>query len=62
MMTPEQINLWLEIQNRQMQALERIANAVECLAPTTTAAPNYTNSLESFLSFDWESIGAERGA
>jgi len=57
-MTPEQTNLWLEIQHRQMLALERIAEAVERLAPATTAAPSYTYPLESFTSFDWSSIGA----
>ncbi len=56
-MTPDQINLWLEIQNRQMQALERIANAVEQLLPSTTA-PNYQKSLEEFSTFDWSSINA----
>ncbi len=39
-----------------MLALERIAEAVERLAPASTAAPNYTYSLESFSSFDWASI------
>jgi hypothetical protein len=54
-MTPDQINLWLEIQNRQMTALERIAAALDRLAPNT--APNYQRSLEEFKTFDWESIG-----
>lgn len=57
-MTPEQTELWLEIQNRQMLALERIADSLERLTPTTTTAPNYTHPLESFKTFDWESIGA----
>ncbi len=57
-MTPDQINLWLEIQNRQMQALERIANAVERLVPSSTAAPNYQRPLEEFSTFDWSSISA----
>ena len=41
-----------------MLALERIAEAVERLAPASTAAPNYTYPLESFSSFDWASINA----
>ena len=57
-MTPEQVNLWLEIQHRQMVASLRIADMVERLAPATTAAPNYQRPLENFLTFDWESIGA----
>lgn len=57
-MTEEQINLLLEIQHRQMVAIEKIANALERLAPTFTSAPNYQYSLESFANFDWESIGA----
>jgi hypothetical protein len=55
-MTPEQTNIWLEIQNRQMQALERIASTLEQLAPKT--APNYQKPLEEFRSFDWASINA----
>lgn len=57
-MTPEQIDRLLEIQNRQMLALERLADAVERLAPTTTVAPNYQRPLECFANFDWDSIGA----
>ena len=57
-MNPQQVELWLEIQHRQMVALERLADAVERLAPTSTAAPNYTRPLETFKTFDWESIGA----
>ena len=56
-MTPQQTELWLEIQHRQMVALERIAETLERIAPTNTAAPNYTYPLESFSGFDWESIG-----
>lgn len=57
-MTPDQTDLWLEIQHRQMQALERLASAVERLAPSTIAAPNYQHPLEEFTTFDWSSIGA----
>lgn len=57
-MTPEQTTLWLEIQHRQMVALERIADSIQHLVPVSTAAPNYQRPLESFARFDWESIGA----
>ena len=57
-MTPEQTDLWLEIQHRQMLALERIADTLERITPTNTSAPNHTFPLEKFSSFDWESIGA----
>jgi len=56
-MTPEQTHLWLEIQHRQMVALERIADSIQQLVPLSTAAPNYQKPLESFARFDWESIG-----
>jgi DdrB-like protein len=55
-MTPDQINLWLEIQNRQMQALERIAETLDRLAPNT--APNYQRPLEEFKNFNWATINA----
>jgi hypothetical protein len=62
-MTPEQIQAWLQIQQRQMLALEKMAvslekltAAVEQLTPRT--APNYQYPLESFKSFDWSNIGA----
>ncbi len=57
-MTPEQIALLLDMQTRQLLALERLADAVERLAPTAIAAPNYSRSLESFATFDWHSIKA----
>jgi hypothetical protein len=57
-MTPEQTHLWLEIQHRQMVALERIADSIQHLVPVSTAAPNYQQPLESFAQFDWSTIGA----
>ncbi len=57
-MTPEQTNLWLELQHRQMVALERIADYIQHLVPTSTAAPNLTAPLESFATFDWSTITA----
>jgi DdrB-like protein len=38
---------------------DRIANALERMAPQTTAAPSYQRPLDEFPTFDWESIGAE---
>lgn len=55
-MTPDQTELWLNIQFKQAQALERIAVALEQLSPRTT--PNYQYSLETFHDFEWDSIGA----
>lgn len=57
-MTPEQTELWLSIQAQQLTALERIADALERLAPTSVAAPNYIKPLEQFADFDWATIGA----
>ena len=55
-MTPQQTELWLEIQHRQMIALERIADTLDSLAPKS--APNIQKPIEQFKSFDWVSIGA----
>lgn len=48
----------LDIEKRQTLALERIAAALERLAPSATA-PNYRRNLNEFKTFDWESIGAK---
>lgn len=42
---------------RGIRALERIADALERLAPPPPI-PNYQFPLEAFKNFDWESIGA----
>jgi hypothetical protein len=55
-MNPQQTDLWLRIQQRQMLALERIAESLEQLIPNS--APNYERSLEDFPSFTWKEIGA----
>jgi hypothetical protein len=55
-MTPEQTELWLEIQHRQMLALERIADTLDSLAPKS--APDIKRPIEEFKNFDWSSIGA----
>lgn len=38
--------------------LERIADALDRLAPTTFSAPSYQYPLENFGSFNWDTIGA----
>ncbi len=45
------------IRDRQVRAFERIAIALERMAPPATV-PNYQFPLEAFASFSWESIGA----
>lgn len=55
-MTPQQTELWLEIQHRQMVALERIADTLDSLAPKS--APDIKRPIEEFKTFDWSSIGA----
>ena len=42
---------------RELRLLERIADALERLAPPP-AIPNYQFPLEAFSNFDWKSIGA----
>jgi hypothetical protein len=49
---------WLEMQQQQTTALERIAASLERLAPVNQQAPNYQKPLEEFRSFDWATIGA----
>jgi hypothetical protein len=55
-MNSEQIDLLIEIQHRQMIALEKIAIALDKLTPKN--APNYQYPLTSFKTFEWESIEA----
>lgn len=57
-MTNEQFQQWLKVQERQIAALERIAQALEAIKPERPA-PNYKQSLKNFPSFDWASIDAE---
>jgi hypothetical protein len=57
-MNTEQIDQWLFLQAQQVAALERIADALDRLAPANTAAPNYQRPLEQFANFDWSSINA----
>ncbi len=57
-MNPDQWQQWLESQQRQTMALERIAASLERLAPANQSAPNYQKTLDEFRGFDWEVIGA----
>ena len=58
MMTTEQWQLFLEIQHRQMVAIEKLAELISQLVPNNTAAPNLQSTLENFKTFDWSTIGA----
>ena len=57
-MNHDQWELLLEIQRRQMVAIEKLAELISQLIPTSTAAPNHQAALENFKNFDWASIGA----
>jgi len=41
-----------------MTVLIRVADALDRIAPTTPAAPNYEYPIENFPTFNWETIGA----
>ena len=56
-MTPEQFQQWIEVQTRQTEALEKIAQLIERSLPRQPA-PNYKAILEQFHQFDWSSINA----
>jgi len=58
MLTNEQFQVLCELLHKQVQATERLAAAVERIAPTKQQAPNYQKPLEQFNRFDWEEIGA----
>ncbi len=57
-MTNEQFQQWLQIQEKQLTALEKIAAALEMLTPEKST-PNYRYDLKKFPTFDWSSIHAE---
>ena len=56
-----QWRLFLEIQHRQMIALEKLADAVQQLVPVSRAAPNYQYQLENFNTFDWSGFHVAPG-
>lgn len=58
-MTNDQVDQLVTVLTQLTINTDRIANALERMAPQTTAAPNYQRPLEEFPNFDWESIGAE---
>jgi hypothetical protein len=57
-MNEQQFQAWLNIQQRQAAALERIAIALEALQPEKPA-PNYKQDLKNFATFDWGKIGTQ---
>lgn len=56
-MTPQDFQTYLQLQQRVIESLSRIAIALEQMIPTG-AAPNYQFELKDFATFDWASIGA----
>lgn len=57
-MTNDQTQLWLEIQHRQMLALESIADSLRVIAGANQKGARHTRPLAQFKTFDWSSIGA----
>lgn len=54
-MTPQDFQTYINHQQLQIQVLQRIADALEMLAPPR--APNYQLPLEQWRNFDWSKIG-----
>jgi len=57
-MNQDQFQELLRVQQRQVEALERIAIALEGMKPEKPA-PNYKKDLKNFPDFNWEQIGAQ---
>jgi hypothetical protein len=57
-MNPQQTELWLEIQHRQMLALESIAASLQTMAGVQQKGARHTRQLAQFKTFDWSSINA----
>ena len=57
-MTPEQTDLWLEIQHRQMLALESIAASLQTMAGAQQKGARHTRPIAQFKTFDWSTINA----
>ncbi len=55
-MNANEFQAYLQLQQRIIESLSRIAIALEQMIPQ--AAPNYQFALKDFASFDWASIGA----
>ncbi len=56
-MSPQEFQAYLQLQQRIIESLSRIAIALEQMMPIA-AAPNYQFDLKDFAAFNWESIGA----
>ena len=60
-MTPDQFQLWMDLQSQQLNTLNRIADALEKLAqgdPNAPKPPKFIRSIKEFPDFDWSSINA----
>lgn len=57
-MTPQQTEIWIEIQHRQMLALESIADSLRVMAGASQKGARHTRPLTQFKTFDWSTIGA----
>ena len=57
-MNPEQFQQWINLQERQAIALEKIAQLLARSLPRQPA-PNYKAILEQFNEYDWSSINAQ---
>jgi hypothetical protein len=57
-MNQDQFQELLKVQQKQVEALERIAIALEGMKPEKPA-PNYKKDLKNFPDFNWEQIGAQ---
>jgi hypothetical protein len=57
-MTPDKTELWLEIQHRQMIALESIAASLQTMAGAQQKGARHTRPIAQFKGFDWSSINA----
>lgn len=58
-MTDHQFDQLITVLTQLTMNTDRIANALERMAPQDTAAPNYQRLLEEFPEFDWSSIDAQ---
>ncbi|MBP0021248.1 MAG: hypothetical protein J7647_27300 [Cyanobacteria bacterium SBLK] len=56
-MTPDQINLLLDLQLRQTVALEKIAAFLTTQQPESV--PDIQEDIANFATYNWEAIGAE---
>jgi len=60
-MQPEHFQLWMDLQTQQLQAMNRIADALEQIAqgdPNAPKPPKFVRSIAEFPNFDWGAINA----